>query len=87
MNAITAAILAEWHAGIHELADNSEVKALVLTGAGKAFSAGLGLSWFLPRFIGLPHAIDMPLNVSLLNCLDRCTPGCRAHNADVGFLH
>ena len=87
MNAIRAEILAEWHAGIHELADNSEVKALVLTGAGKAFSAGLGLSWFLPCFIGLPHATDMTLNVSLLNCLDECTPGCRAHNADVGFLH
>src|SRR5699024_4700452 len=43
MNAITAEILTEWTAGIRELADNPEVKAIVLTGAGKAFSAGLDL--------------------------------------------
>ena len=43
MNAITAEILTEWTAGIHELADNPDVKVIVLTGAGKAFSAGLDL--------------------------------------------
>ena len=34
MNSITAEILIEWTAGIHELADNPDVKAIVLTGAG-----------------------------------------------------
>lgn len=43
MNSITAKILTEWEAGIRELADNPEVKVIVLTGAGRAFSAGLDL--------------------------------------------
>lgn len=43
MNSITAKILTEWQAGIRELADNPEVKVIVLTGAGRAFSAGLDL--------------------------------------------
>lgn len=43
MNSITAKVLTEWAAGIHELADNPEVKVIVLTGAGRAFSAGMDL--------------------------------------------
>ena len=42
-NSITAKVLTEWEAGIQELADNPEVKVIVLTGAGQAFSAGLDL--------------------------------------------
>lgn len=44
MNSMTAKILTEWQAGIRELADNPEVKVIVVTGKGRAFSAGLDLS-------------------------------------------
>ena len=43
MNSITAKILTEWQDGIRELADNPEVKVIVVTGAGRSFSAGLDL--------------------------------------------
>lgn len=43
LNSITAKVLTEWAAGIQELADTPEVKVIVLTGAGQAFSAGLDL--------------------------------------------
>ena len=43
MNSITAKVLTEWDAGVRELANNPEVKVIVLTGAGRAFSAGLDL--------------------------------------------
>lgn len=54
MNSITAKTLTEWQAGIRELADNPEVKVIIITGAGKAFSAGMDLK---NRFDG---ADDMP---------------------------
>ncbi len=43
MNSLTAKVLTEWSARIRELADNPEVKVIVLTGAGRAFSAGMDL--------------------------------------------
>lgn len=43
MNSMNAKILTEWTAGIRELADNPEVKVILVTGAGRAFSAGLDL--------------------------------------------
>ena len=54
MNSMTAKILTEWQAGIRELSDNPEVKVIVVTGKGRAFSAGLDLK---QRFDG---ADDMP---------------------------
>lgn len=43
MNSVTAKVLTQWRDGIVELSDNPEVKVIVLTGAGRAFSAGLDL--------------------------------------------
>lgn len=43
LNSITAKVLTEWDAGIRELADNPEVRVIVLTGSGRAFSAGMDL--------------------------------------------
>lgn len=43
MNSLTAKVLTEWNDGIRELSDNPEVKVIVLTGAGRAFSAGMDL--------------------------------------------
>lgn len=54
MNSMTAKILTEWTAGIRTLADNPEVRVIILTGAGRAFSAGLDLK---SRFDG---GDDMP---------------------------
>lgn len=54
MNSITAKILTEWQTGILKLSNNPEVKAIVITGKGRAFSAGLDLK---QRFDG---GDDMP---------------------------
>lgn len=43
MNSITAKILVEWQAALRDLADNPEVNVIVLTGAGRAFCAGMDL--------------------------------------------
>lgn len=43
-NAMTYAILGEFHAAITRAADDNEVRAVVLTGAGGAFCAGTDLS-------------------------------------------
>jgi enoyl-CoA hydratase len=43
MNSLTAQILTEWASSIRELSDNPDVKVIVLTGAGRAFSAGMDL--------------------------------------------
>jgi len=43
LNSLTSKVLTEWNAGIRELADNPEVRAIVVTGAGRAFSAGMDL--------------------------------------------
>src|SRR5699024_11905317 len=44
MNSITVKILTECQDGIRELADNPDVRAIVVTGAGRSFSAGLDLT-------------------------------------------
>jgi enoyl-CoA hydratase len=43
MNAITAALLSEMKAAVQEAGMDSEVKVIVLTGEGRAFSAGVDL--------------------------------------------
>ena len=43
MNAITPTLLAEMKAAVQEAGKDSEVKVIVLTGAGRAFSAGVDL--------------------------------------------
>src|SRR5699024_4395620 len=54
MNSMTAKVLTQWQSGIRELSDNPEVKVIVVTGKGRAFSAGLDLK---QRFDG---ADDVP---------------------------
>jgi enoyl-CoA hydratase len=43
MNALTPALLSEMKAAVSEAGKDSEVKVIVLTGAGRAFSAGVDL--------------------------------------------
>lgn len=43
MNSLTSKVLTEWNTAIRELADDPEVRAIVLTGGGRAFSAGMDL--------------------------------------------
>lgn len=43
LNSLTAKVMTEWNAGLRELADNPEVRVIVLTGAGRAFSVGMDL--------------------------------------------
>lgn len=48
-NPLSMAVVAEITAAIHELESNPAVRAIVITGAGKAFSAGADLRTFLDR--------------------------------------
>lgn len=49
-NAMGAAVWRELPALFDELGDNSAVRAIVVRGAGKDFSVGLDLRWYLPRY-------------------------------------
>ncbi|MDD1677939.1 MAG: enoyl-CoA hydratase/isomerase family protein, partial [Methanomicrobiales archaeon] len=41
MNAISRGLIKEFHGALDEVEDDPEVRAVVLTGAGRAFSAGM----------------------------------------------
>jgi enoyl-CoA hydratase/carnithine racemase len=44
LNALNAELLAELHAALGQLHDDDEVRALVITGAGRGFSSGADLT-------------------------------------------
>jgi enoyl-CoA hydratase/carnithine racemase len=63
MNAITPTMLNEIRVAILKSGEDKEVKIIVLTGEGKAFSAGVDLKWLKSRpFEGgkVGHALDDP---------------------------
>ena len=59
MNAISRSMIKEMHQALDEIEQDKEVRAVVLTGAGRAFSAGMdqGTSSGRRRDINWPYGI------------------------------
>jgi len=55
LNALTEPMGDELTNQVHQLKSNKEIRAAILTGAGKAFSAGGDLDWLLERHRDTPE--------------------------------
>jgi 2-(1,2-epoxy-1,2-dihydrophenyl)acetyl-CoA isomerase len=58
LNALTAELLRALHAGLTRCGDDGTIRAVLLTGAGRAFCAGQDLSGRDPRKIEWPPKLD-----------------------------
>ena len=92
MNSITAKILTEWQDGIRELADNPDVRAIVVTGAGRSFSAGLDLKQPFDGGDDMPWSQDRNQATRLAKALRygtdfiRTLASCPAHDCSGQWL-
>ena len=68
MNAMSEALRSELHQAFEEAADDPEVRAIVLTGAGRAFSAGADMSGGSGETV---WPSGLPAGVSAADFLDR----------------
>jgi len=70
-NALTVPMLEAFHSAVHEVASSSDVRVLVIRGAGKAFCAGLDL-----KEMGLARrsdgSVEYPEIEGALHELERC---------------